>query len=266
MTTDAQRTFNHKYGPWAVVAGASEGLGAAFAGALADRGCNLLLLARRAEVLEAVAAPLRARVEVRTAAVELASADLAEQLTLLTADLDVGLCVYNAAFAPLGPFLEQSLADKQRVLDVNCRGPMIAAHVFGERLARRGRGGILLMSSLTALAGSPFVAAYGASKAFSLSLGEALWFELAPRGVDVLVCCAGATRTPGFLRSSGPDAPRTMAPAEVAEEALAALGGPPSMVPGRFNRLASLLLARLLPRRAAVRIMGAQTARLTPGG
>lgn len=259
--TDPQ-AFVQKYGPWAVVAGASEGLGAAFASALAARGLNLVLLARRADALEQVAGPLRSRVEVRTAALDLAAPDLAVQLAAQTDGLDVGLCVYNAAYAPLGPFLAQSLADKQRVLDVNCRGPMIAAHVFGQRMIDRGRGGIVLMSSLTAFCGSPFLAGYGASKAFGLSFGEALWYELAPRGVDVLVCCAGATRTPGFVRSSGPDVPRSMAAEDVVEEALRALGGPPSMIPGRFNRIASLALTRVLPRRRAVRIMGSQTARL----
>lgn len=267
MSTDAGSFNKQKYGPWAVVLGASEGLGAAFARALADRGLNLLLLARRADALEQVAAGLRGRVLVRTAAIDLADAGLAGALEQLCADIDVGLCVYNAAFSQIGPFLGQSLADKQRVLDVNCRGPMIAAHVFGERFVARGRGGILLMSSLTAFWGSPFVATYGASKAFSLSLGEALWYELAPQGVDVLVCCAGATRTPGFERSSGADGPKAMSAEAVAEEALGALGGPPSMVPGRTNRLASLVLGRLLPRRGAIRIMGSQTRRLsTPRG
>ncbi len=255
-------SFAEKYGPWAVVAGASEGLGAAFARALARRGCHLLLLARRAEALEQVAAPLRGQVEVRTAAVDLGSADLAETLARVCEGLDVGLCVYNAAYSQVGPFLEQSLADKQRIVDVNCRGPMIAAHVFGERLVRRGRGGLLLMSSLTAYWGSPFVAGYGASKAFNLSLGEALWFELGPQGVDVLVCCAGATRTPGFERTSGQDGPRSMSADAVAAEALDALGGPPSMVPGGFNKLAAGVLNRLLPRRLAVRIMGGQTRKL----
>lgn len=251
-----------RYGPWALVAGASEGLGAAFARALAGRGFKLLLLARRGEALAEVAEPLRAMTEVRTAAVDLGAADLAATLTALTGDIEVGLCVYNAAFSQIGPFLEQALADQLRTIDVNCRGPMIAARVLGEAMVRRGRGAIVLMSSLTAFWGSPYVAAYGASKAFNLSLGEALWYELGPQGVDVLVCCAGATSTPGFLRSSGPGGPRSMTPEAVAEEALAAIGGPPSMVPGAFNRLAARVLARLLPRPAAVRIMGAQTAKL----
>lgn len=251
-----------RYGPWAVVLGASEGLGAAFARALAGRGFKLLLLARRGDVLEEVATPLRASTEVRTAVVDLGGPDLAGTLAALTAGLEIGLCVYNAAFSQIGPFLEQGLADQLRTIDVNCRGPLITARVLGEAMVRRGRGAIVLMSSLTAFWGSPYVATYGASKAFNLSLGEALWYELGPQGVDVLVCCAGATSTPGFLRSSGAKGPRSMTPEAVAEEALAALGGPPSMVPGAFNRMAARVLARLLPRPAAVRIMGAQTAKL----
>jgi hypothetical protein len=262
MPRRARSEFLDHYGPWAVVAGASEGLGAAFARALATRGLKLLLLARRAEALAEVATPLRKLTEVRTATLDLGDPELATRLTELTADLEVGLCVYNAAYSQVGPFLEQSLRDHQRILDVNCRGPMIAARVLGEPMARRRRGGILLMSSLTALCGSPYLAGYGASKAFNLSLGEALWYELGPQGVDVLVCCAGATSTPGFLRTSGADGPRSMTPEAVVEEALTALGGSPSMVPGTFNRLAARLLARLLPRRTAVKIMGAQAAKL----
>jgi short-subunit dehydrogenase len=259
--------FFDRYGPCAVVLGASEGLGAAFARALADRGLDLVLVARRPDALEAVAAPLRARVDVRTEALDLADPDLAARLEQLAGSRDVGLCVYNAALSRIGPFLDVPLADKQRIVDVNCRGPLIAADVFGRRLVQRGRGGLLLMSSLTAFWGSPLVATYGATKAFGLSLGEALWYELGPRGVDVLVCCAGATRTPGFERASGPDGPRAMAADAVADEALRALGGPPSMVPGRLNRLAALVLGRLFPRRRAVALMGSQTARLsTPRG
>lgn len=266
MTRDATN-FRHKYGPWAVVAGASEGLGAAFARALAGRGLNLVLLARREGALAEVAASLSG-VEVKIAALDLGAPDLAERLQAATAGLDVGLCVYNAAASHVGPFLARSLAEKQAIIDVNCRGPLVAAHVFGEQMVRRGRGGIVLMSSLTAFWGSPSIATYGATKAFNLSLGEALWYELGPQGVDVLACCAGATRTPGFLRSlGGRRGPWSMAPDAVVEEALAALGGPPSMVPGVANKLASQLLRRLLPRRSAVKIMGAETAKLnrSPG-
>lgn len=254
--------FRRRYGPCALVAGASEGLGAAFAAELADRGLDLLLLARRGDALEAVAAPLRARVQVRTAALDLADPDLAARLTDLTLDLDVGLLVYNAAYSTIGPFAAMSLADKERALAVNCRGPLVAAHVLAPRMVARGRGGIVLMSSLTALWGAPWLATYGASKAFDLALGEALWGELAGAGVDVLSCCAGATRTPGFLRASeGPRPPRSMSADAVVREALHALGRRPSMIPGLGNRLAALAL-RLMPRRRAITILGDATARL----
>lgn len=262
VTVPRMNEFRRRYGPWAVVAGASEGLGAAYAGELAARGLNLLLLARRLDVLEQVAAPLRALVEVRTAVLDLGDPDLAAKLEALTAELDVGLCVYNAARSHIGPFLEQSLADKQQILDINCRGPLTVAHVLGGGMARRGRGGLLLMSSMTAFWGSPLVATYGATRAFNLSLGEALWYELREHGVDVLVCCAGATRTPGFLRAAGPRGPRSMAAAAVVREALGALGRVPSMIPGRFNRFGAFVLGRVLSRRRAIGLMGSQTRRL----
>ncbi len=266
----ADESFVRRYGTWAVVAGASEGLGAAWAEALAARGLHLLLLARRPDVLEATAASIRGRhrVEVRAVALDLAGAELGTELERLTEGLEVGLAVFNAAHAPRGQFLDLSLADQLRSVDVNCRGPLTLAHVLGRRMAARGRGGLVLMSSLTAFQGSPFLATYGATKAFNLVLGEGLWFELRARGVDVLACAAGATRTPGFLRASPDGEPGQLEPAQVVEEALARLGRTGVMIPGRFNRFASFLMRRILPRRTAVGILGNRTRNLVlpPGG
>ncbi len=254
--------FRARYGPWALVAGASEGLGAEFARQLAARGLNLVLVARRAELLAQLAATLEAeaRVEVVTAALDLGAPDLQERLATVVRGREIGLCVYNAAFSLIGPFLEQDLASKLRVIDVNCRGPLVLAHELGGLMAARGRGGIVLMSSLAGTQGSPHVATYAASKAFNLVLGESLWDELGARGVDVLTCRAGATRTPNFVASR----PRTgaapvMDPAPVVVQALAALGRAPSMVPGWTNRFAAFFMGRLLPRRTAIRIMGRAT-------
>src|SRR4051812_44603772 len=162
--------FARRYGPWALVAGASVGLGAEFATQLARRGLNLVLVARRAALLEPLAAQLRADhgVEVRTAAVDLAAPDLARAAAAATEGLDVGLLVYNAAQSVIGPFLDADVADQIRTLDVNCRGPLVLAHQYGREMARRGRGGIVLMTSLAGSQGSPFIAAYGASKAWNL--------------------------------------------------------------------------------------------------
>ncbi|HUM10001.1 MAG TPA: SDR family NAD(P)-dependent oxidoreductase [Myxococcaceae bacterium] len=262
----SEESFLGRYGPWAVVAGASEGLGAAWAEALAARGLNLVLLARRREVLEATASSIRSRhsVEVRTVPVDLASPGFASVLERVTEGLEVGLGVFNAAHAPRGEFLDLTLEDQLRSVDLNCRGPLTMAHALGRPMATRGRGGLVLMSSLTAFNGSPFISTYGATKAFNLVLAEGLWFELRRRGVDVLACAAGATRTPGFVRASPDGEPGLIEPAQVVEEALAQLGRSGVMIPGRFNRFASFLMRRILPRRTAVGILGNRTRNLPP--
>ena len=256
--------FRDRYGPWALVAGASAGLGEAFARRLAARGLHLLLLARRAGPLEALAAELRARhgVEVRTAACDLARADLLEVVTPLCAGAEVGLLVYNAAASAIGPFLDQPLPAQLAVLDVNCRAPLLLAHALGGPMARRGRGGLLLMASVAGGQGNPWLASYAASKAFDIVLAEGLWGELRERGVDVLAARAGATRTPGFAASRPRGRVPLMEAGEVADQALAALGRGPTVVTGALNKLAAFLFTRVLPRRAAIGVMGRATRRL----
>ena len=259
-------SFVSKYGPWAIVAGASEGLGAAFAAAIAARGLNLLLLARRGEVLATVAEDLRGRfpVEVRTAACDMARPDLADALAALTADIQVGLGVYNAAFATMGDLHARPMAELMQVVDVNVRAPMIFARTLAPAMVARGRGGLALMSSLAGFQGAPNIAPYAASKAFNTVLGESLWSELTPLGVDVTVCCAGAIRTPGYAAAAaGAEAPGTLDASRVAEDALDGLGHGPVVVPGGVNKLARFVLGRLLPRRAAIAIMAQSTRTLT---
>jgi short-subunit dehydrogenase len=254
--------FREKYGPWGVVAGASEGLGAAFASELAGRGIHLVLLARRAQALEEVAAGLRAKhgVEVRTAAVDLGEGDVVERVKAATDGLDVGLLVYNAAFSEVGPFLDQSVAGKLKTLDVNCRAPLLLADHFGRTMTARGRGGILLMSSLAGFQGTALVSVYAATKAFNIVLGEGLWEELRGKGVDVLPFIAGATTTPNFLktepRKGGLLDPPLMSADAVAREALDALGHGPRAVAGGANRFALFMMERFLGRRQRVKVMG----------
>jgi short-subunit dehydrogenase len=256
--------FRERYGPWALVAGASAGLGEAFARELAARGLRLVLLARRADALERLAAELREAhgVEVRTAPVDLGRADLLEVVGPLAANLEIGLLVYNAAHSVIGPFLDRPLTEQLRVVDVNCRGPLLLAHALGAPMARRGRGGIVLMTSLSGSQGNPWLASYAASKAFNLVLAEGLWSELRGRGVDVVACRAGATRTPGFAASHPKRSVPLQAPEEVVARALAALGRGPTVVTGGLNRLAAFAFARLLPRRMSIRIMERATRRL----
>jgi uncharacterized protein len=253
--------FQEKYGPWALVVGASVGLGEAFARALAARGIHLLLLARRQDALETLAADLRqtSGVEVRVAAMDVGAADLGERARRLAEGVEVGLVVYNAAHSVIGSFLDHPLEEQLRVVDVNCRGPLTLAHLFGRKMAERGRGGLVLMTSLAGSQGGPLLASYAASKAFNLVLAEGLWAELGSRGVDVIACRAGATRTPGYASSQPKKAIRLMDPEPVVEATLRALGHKPSLVPGALNALAAFLLVRLLPRRTAVWLMGRAT-------
>jgi short-subunit dehydrogenase len=251
-----------RYGPVALVAGASEGIGAAFARELAKSGFDLVLIARRAVPLETLAHELRESFDrtVRTIALDLASPDLEARLREIVSAHDVGLLVYNAALSIISPFLTTPTSDHQRIIDINARGPLVAVHVCGKHFVARGGGGVVLISSLTAFWGSAWVASYGATKAFNLSLGEALAYELGPQNIDVVVSCVGATSTPGFVKAtSGRKAPSSMTPEAVAKETLAALPKRGSFVPGRFNRIAQQMLSRAFPRAAAVKIMASHT-------
>jgi uncharacterized protein len=254
-------SFRARFGPWALIAGASAGLGAEYATQCAAQGLNLFLVARRTELLEPLAARLTGEhgVEVRTCACDLAQPESWSRLAERTAGLEIGLLVCNAAFSVIGPFLERPLAEHLLELDTNCRTPLALAHTFGRGMAERGRGGIILMSSLSAAQGSPLIANYGATKAYNRILAEGLWDELRERGVAVLACCAGAIATPNYLASIQ-DRPvgrtASMPPARVAAETLAALGRGPTVIPGRGNRLAAFFMSRLLPRRTAVLMMG----------
>lgn len=252
------REFATRYGAWALVAGASEGLGAEFARQLAARGLNLLLIARRIAALDELAQSLRSQygITVRTAAVDLAAADLEPQIRALTTDLEIGLLVYNAAYSVVGEFLAHPLEDALKSIAVNCRGPVILSHLLGQKMVERRRGGIVLMASMAAGQGSPLVATYAATKAFDLVLAEGLWEELGHHGVDVVACRAGATRTPGYERTKPQGSESIVGePGPVVSAALDSLGRSPSVVPGFINGLSTFLLGRLLPRRASVRIM-----------
>jgi short-subunit dehydrogenase len=254
-----------RHGKWALIAGASEGLGAAFAESLAARGHSLLLLARRPELLETLATTLRERhrTEVVPVAIDLSSADLTAQLSPHLQNREVGVLVCNAASAPLGPFHTQSHEEKFRALDVNCRAPLTLLNLVLPPMIARKRGAVVLMSSLTAFQGSPYAAVYGATKAFNLALAEALWAELSPHGIEVLAACAGATRTPNYLKTAAKGgAPGELEPSAVANQTLAHLGRGPLVIPGAFNRFASFLMRRLLPRSTTIHMMGTQTRKL----
>lgn len=248
-------------GPWALILGASEGLGEAWAREAAAQGLSVALVARRADALAEVAASIGDEhdVETRTIAADVGAADLIETLEAATGGLEIGLVVYNATMGHLGTFLAQNPADVQTMVDVNCRGPLRIAHHYGTAMRARGRGGIILMSSGAGLAGGPGNAVYAAAKAFDLVLGEGLSREFRAFGVHVLSIIGPAIDTPNFRREN----PNTkallaapMLPGELAREAYARLGEASSWVPGEAWREGLAMLATL-PREQQIDAMAA---------
>jgi uncharacterized protein len=260
--------FKDRYGSWAVIAGASEGVGLAFADALAERQVNVVLLSRRPSVLDEEAARLRAKwgIATRTVAIDLAEADAARHVAERTADLEVGLFIYCAGADPnFGPFLDAPLAAAESMVVRNCLVPTQLCHHLAQPMVERGRGGIILVSSGAALVGARRMVAYGASKAFDLVLGEALWAELHDQGVDVLSLVLGVTDTPALRRllaekgnlasaDDGTAIPGAATPGEVAAEAFDNLAAGPTWFVGEVLREGSKALGGMA-RSDAARIM-----------
>ncbi len=255
-------SLRERYGPWALVAGASDGIGEAFARALAVAGLNIVLLARRAPLLAELAADIGRQhgVSTRCVSADLTAGNILDRVRDGTDDLEIGLLVYNAgATHGAAHVLDKPLSASLGLVALNCVGPLSLAHHLGGRMRERGRGGIILLSSLAALSGGSYTAVYNASKSFELILAEGLWHELKPSGVDAMCLIAGATRTPSMLQSmpSFAEYPGLMAASDVANEGLAFLGRGPVWVAGAHNRE---IARRLLPNPRVAQINGLSAA------
>jgi short-subunit dehydrogenase len=257
--------FKNKYGPYALVAGGSYGLGCAWTEALARRGLNLVIIARDRNKLDDEAKRLSEQysVDVKTLALDLADFERAK-IQIGQLNVSIGLLVYNAAFAPIGLFETKSEDDLSRAAAVNVRTPLLLVKLLSENMIQNKRGGIILMSSLAGTQGSPKLAVYSATKSFNAILAEGLWKELKPYGIDVTGCVAGAILTPGYQQAEKTKpAPGSMAAKDVAEQTLNALGKGPIFVPGAMNKFARFLFMRLLSRKNAINFMGKNTGSLS---
>lgn len=269
-------TFATKYGPWALVAGASDGVGAAFARGLADRGVNVVLVARRQAVLDEVAAEIRngTSASTRTLAIDLVEPNAAAAIAAATADLEIGFLVYCAGADPnFEPFLAHPIEAAEAMVQRNCMAPMQLCHHFAAPMVERGRGGIVLFGSGAGLAGGANMVAYGATKAFDMVFAEALWAELHDKGVDVLGLILGKTDTPALRQlehsrgqiASLDEAPPGAAPvAEVIAEAFENLGNGPTLMVGDMMRAAAQMLASLTRNQAVELFAQAAAAAMGP--
>lgn len=264
-------TFAEKYGPWALVAGASDGVGAAFAEELAQRGVNVVLLARREAVLTELAARIAERtgVQTRILAVDLTSDTAAASVIDATRDLQIGTVVYCAGADPdFRPFLAQPVSNAEAMLRRNCLVPMQLSHHFAAGMVSRGRGAIVVFGSGAGFAGGPNMVAYSATKAFDMVFAEALWTELHDKGVDVLGLILSKTDTPALRRlehargqiDSMADRPKDTASVdEVIREAFDNLANGPTWIVGEDMRAAAQMMGSV-PRNDAVRFIMQATA------
>lgn len=259
--------FLGRYGPWALIAGASEGTGAAFARQLAERGFDLILVARREAPLEALAADLRATTgrACVTASIDLAADDATDRLLAACDGHEVGLLILNAGADPNGStFLDNAIGNWDELVLRNVITVQRALHAFGTAMRRRGRGGMIVVGSGACYGGLPGIGVYAATKAFDLVLCEALWAELEPHGVDVLSYVIGRTDTPAhreLMAARGMPVPDGLAdPEDVARLGLQRLPYGPVCNWGEADDQPGMSATSAAQRRARIREIAARSA------
>ncbi len=219
--------FAARYGPWAVIAGASEGTGACFASELAAAGINLLLVARRPDALATLAERLSTEhgIVCRTLTLDLSAPGAGSSIVAAAAGLDVGLYISNAGADNFSRFFEDPVDGAHRLVRLNVSTLIDAASGFGKRFLERGSGGIIVMASGAGLGGQPNLVMYAATKAFEITFAESLWAEYHERGIDVIAIAAPMMATPMLLRTvpEGFDITSAYDPADVTHNALAGL-------------------------------------------
>jgi len=261
-----KRLDTYTFGPWAMITGASSGIGKEFARQLAASGLHLVLVARRLSALEELGGELAKTfgIHYRAIGLDLSEENFLKKMEEATQDLDIGLVVSNAGATLTGDFLTMDYRVLQQRLRLNVKAHLDVMYHFGQHLVQRRRGGLLLVASTAGLQGIPFSAEYAAAKAYVLSLGEALHVEFQKVGVHVTVLLPGATDTPMLLDSGIdpadlPGIMKPMSPERCVTEGLAALGtNRATHIAGRMNRI----MAALLPRSHATRLYGSMTARV----
>ena len=244
--------FRDKYGPWALITGASSGLGAEFARQLAAHKMDLILVARRRDRLREleVALKLEHGIQIKIIPLDLSKPNFLASLKKQTEKMNIGLVINNAGFGIAGSFVNHTLEIEEQMLNVNCRAPMLIAHEFGKKMVSYRRGGLIMVSSVAAFQGVPFMSHYAATKSYDLILGEGLWYEMKKFNVDVLTLCPGATTTEFAAVAGSAPSPNSMPVEPVVKEALDKLGQTPVVVSGGKNKFLAIM-AQIGSRRLA---------------
>lgn len=254
--------FMNRYGKWALIAGAAEGIGEGFATFLSGLGMNLVMVDNNLEAMRRLKGKIQAAIpiQIRKVHIDLSSPEASDFILHSTKDLDCRLLIYVAAYSKVKPFVSSDKEELDAYLRVNSSTPLHLVHGFASRLHSQNKGGgIILISSLAGLLGPPLVAPYAATKGFLIRLAESLSAEFRPLGIDVLACCAGLTATPTYLANTPErtrNRTRAMDPKAVAEYAIRNLGKKAICIPGWQNRINFFLLLRLLPHSISLKLLG----------
>ena len=269
MTVLTDDEFLNRYGKWALVAGAAEGIGEAFTEALAKKKLNLVMVDHKTVTMHTLAERIKKTylVGIREISQDLSDKDAWMNCLKSIEDLDCRLLIYTPAYSKVKGFLSNSSDELDKYIDLNSRTPIHLVQSFIKSVKDKKPAGIILMSSLAGLIGPPYSAPYAATKVFNVLLAESLFSEFRGKGIDITVCCAGQTSTPTFW-SSNPtltgDWPGVMNPSEIAEYALKNLGRKPICIPGWKNRLSYFFLTHLLPRSFSAKLVNKKMKKIYP--
>ena len=258
------RSLRQRYGEWALITGASAGIGAEFARALAREGMSCVITARREDRLQSLATEIETShgVATRVVTADLSHIDGADRLADAIADLEIGFLVNNAGYGYAGRFERQDAERLRSMVVLNCVAPVVITNRLLPGMRKRGRGAVVITGSVAGHQPVPFNGVYSATKAFDLFFGEALWGEMRGSGIDVVVLEPGPTETE-FQAVAGETSHRGESPAKVVAVALDALGRRPSVISGWGNWVQSNL-PRFFPRSLVSRVAGRVMSQWTP--
>lgn len=251
--------YKQNYGPWALITGASSGIGAEFARQLAEKELNLILVARRADRLEELANELELKngIQAIPLGVDLLSNDFLIEIRKITDSLKVGLLVSNAGAMYVGNHFENTIEDELRMIDLNIKAPAILTHHFVQKMIERKRGGVIYTGSMLGFMGTPYATTYAATKAHEIVKTEGLAYELKPKGIDVLGLNPGLTKTEMTSNNDFSGMPmELMQPTPVAKAAIDALGKKVLVTPGFMNNMMNWMSKRVMSRKMNTKMFG----------
>ena len=255
LSNNEKQRLKTKYGDWAIITGASSGIGLELATQLASAGFNLIINARNLDKLQAVEKQLKSLypIEIKIVVSDVSETEGIDQIIQSSSGLTIGLLIVSAGFGTSGNFINSSLHAEINMLRVNCEALLALTHHYSQQFVQQKRGGIILMSSMVAFQGTPYSANYAATKAYVQTLAEGLAVELKPKGVDILAAAPGPVES-GFSQRANMKMSLSMTPSQVGIPILKALGRKTTVLPGMLTKLLVYSL-RTVPRWGKIKIM-----------